>query len=466
LAGKDASISDAPPFGPAGAANTVNSLTHAARAGRSLWWWAALAAAALAVAAAFALVLAALRTPGVQDLLPDGWNRLFARVLVTHVVLASGVWCLAALGAMATFAAGRRAPAPWAGTAPAGVLAGVLLLLVPTLAGLGEVSPNDYVPVIVHPFYYAGLVCVALGVSVPVLRLLRSVDFGRPFAVAVAAAGAMAILAFACVVVVWARLPGGLHPGAYNTLLFWGGGHILQFAYTALALAGWSILAERAYGLPPLPPVAFAAAVASLLPFVCAGPIYAATLELPSAAYRDAFTDLMRWGLVAGPLAVAAGTLRLAWRRPCLNRTAAATLLLSVSLFVLGGAAGFFLPGGDTRTPAHYHASLAGVNLALMGVFWEAILPALGRLARPSGLVRLQIALFGFGQLVFAAGLFAAGMEGVPRKAAGLAQNLDSGFKLAAMGLAGVGAIVAVAGGVLFVALISARLLGRPDGRP
>lgn len=424
---------------------------------RGLWAWAALAAGSLAIAALFAIVLAGSRTPGMIDLLPADWNMVYQRVLVTHVVLASVVWCMAALGAMACLAA---APAGKASSvaAPALVLVGVVLVLVPTLAGLGQASVNDFVPVIVHPLYYAGLVAVAAGIAVPILALMRRLDRRSPFAVAVALAGAMALIAFLCFVVTAFRLPAGLEPLVYNNRLFWGGGHVMQFAYSALTLAGWHVLAERAYGVPPLPPRAYVAALATLVPFVLAAPVYSLVLDPDGPSYREAFTDLMRYGLVVAPLLVAAGSLRTASRRPCRDATAALALLLSISLFVLGGALGFFLPGGDTRTPAHYHASLSGVNLALMGVFWCVILPLLGRPPRRARLVRAQLMLFGVGQLVFALGLFLAGMEGVPRKTAGLAQGLDSTVKLVSMGFAGVGGTVAVAGGLLFVGLLLACL--------
>ncbi|MEO5375757.1 MAG: cbb3-type cytochrome c oxidase subunit I [Alphaproteobacteria bacterium] len=467
MTGKDLSLSEAMPTSAAPLAGEVR-LSEDMR--RVLWSWAALSAVSLTVAALLALVLAALRTPVLFDILPAAWGHLFRPVLVTHVVMASGVWCLAALGAMATHAIGqRRRPGPLAAAAPAGVLAGVLLMLVPTLGGGGggEASMNDFVPVIVHPLYYAGLVCVALGVSLPIGALLRTLDTKSPFAVGVAAAGGATLVAFFCFTTAWLRLPAGLDPFTFNTMVFWGGGNILQFAYSALTLAAWYLLTERAYGEPPLSPRLFIVAIASLALFVLPAPVLILVQDLTTWEYRDTFTDLMRHGLVAGPLLVAAGALRVAWRRrrPGGNHLAAVALLTSIALFMLGGLMGFFLPGGDTRTPAHYHACLSGVNLALMGVFWDIILPVLRRPVPRSGLVRAQLALFGVGQLVFACGLFVAGLEGVPRKTAGMEQGLDTTVKLVSMGLAGAGGAVAAVGGMLFVGLLVTNLLVRPGSR-
>ena len=58
-----------------------------------------------------------------------------------------------------------------------------------------------------------------------------------------------------------------------------------------------------------------------------------------------------------------------------------------------------------------------------------------------------------------ASGMFLAGSQGVPRKTAGDAQALDSVEKIISMALMGIGGIVAVIGGVLFVILTLKWLL-------
>jgi heme/copper-type cytochrome/quinol oxidase subunit 1 len=123
---------------------------------------------------------------------------------------------------------------------------------------------------------------------------------------------------------------------------------------------------------------------------------------------------------------------------------------------------GLFVDGGDTCTPAHYHGVIAGVTLAVMGTFWSVILPLLGRAAASPRLVRLQIHLFAWGQLAACIGLFIAGGHGAPRKTAGDAQALvEIGAKIG-MGLNGLGGLVAVAGGILFVWMMAQALLRPP----
>jgi len=421
--------------------------------------WALLAAGALAVAGLLALLLAASRTPGLQDILPWDGGSFFRKALVTHVVFAVLVWYLAMLGALSVAAAARAAegrPRMQALGPPGLALAafGALLLLIPTLADWGEASLNNYVPVLTHPLYYAGLAVLAAGVALPVLRLLAHPRrLGDPAVFGVAVAGLAFLTALLCFALAALLMPAGLDAANVNERLFWGGGHVLQFANTALMLTGWMMLCQLSLGDPPLSDRLFRAAILALAPFILAAPLFYGLHDVTSREHREAFTDLLRFGLVLPPLAVAAGvavliakTKRPPWRSP-----AFLGLVCSLAVFGVGGVFGYFLGVSDTRTPSHYHAVIGGVNLAFMGLMLGFLLPLLGRAPPRRGMVRLQFPLYGAGQLLFALGLFIAGAAGVPRKTAGAEQGLDSLDKVAAMALTGVGGLIAVAGGVMFI---------------
>jgi heme/copper-type cytochrome/quinol oxidase subunit 1 len=88
-----------------------------------------------------------------------------------------------------------------------------------------------------------------------------------------------------------------------------------------------------------------------------------------------------------------------------------------------------------------------------MGVAY-LLLPALGY-ARPS--VRLatwQPYVYGGGQLLHIIGLVWSGGYGVQRKVAGSDQVLRTTQEIAAMGLMGVGGLIAIVGGILFVIVL------------
>ncbi|HER26529.1 MAG TPA: hypothetical protein ENI69_05415 [Rhodospirillales bacterium] len=136
-------------------------------------------------------------------------------------------------------------------------------------------------------------------------------------------------------------------------------------------------------------------------------------------------------------------------------------LALAPLVFTVGGVLGLFVDGADTRTPAHYHGVIAGINLSFMGLFYGLFLPLLGRPLKRTKAVAAQIWMFGGGQLLASIGLFLAGGYGVPRKTAGAAQNLSDMGAYVGMFLNGIGALIAVIGGVMFIWMVARALLAR-----
>ena len=423
---------------------------RAARA--ELRGWLLLALGALAVAGGLALALVASRTPGMQERVPWGAD-FFHRGLVTHVVFSFQVWLLAMLGALSGLVAAPRGRAlGFAGLALA--LAGCGLLLVPTLNGGGEASLNNYVPVLVHPLFYAGLAVLAAGVALASLRGLGTPD-------GLGCASFCLLSALACFALAALLIPAGTPIEHFNERLFWGGGHVLQLVNAALLLAGWQMLARAEWGRDLLPAWPARAAFGVLMLAAAMAP-FAYRLDVLGLPHRQAFTALLWAGLPLAPLVFAAALCLRLWRGPRDWRSPALlALVLSLAVFGLGGLAGFGLGVADTRTPSHYHAVIGGVNLALMGVIHARLLPAIGRGGGGTGWVRAQFLLYGGGQALHALGFYLAGLAGVARKTAGAEQGLDSALKLAAMGVVGLGGAIAVLGGVIFVVQVSGRLLRR-----
>lgn len=432
--------------------------------------WALLGLAALAVAGVFALMIAMSRVPHLANSLP--WpETFFQNGLIIHVIMSFVVWFLAVLGALSTLAAYRLAD----GTprlrvlGPLGLAAvavAVPLLFVPAFLPSAAPSLNNYVPVLIHPVYYAGLALTAIGITLVVLRTLANVVARRgplePVSASAVAAGTIFLVAMAAGATAWQFLGARPLDAAANEDLFWGLGHALQFANTAVLVGGWYVLGGRAAETPFCPPKTMALALgllmlpaASLLTFYGLFPPF-------SAAQNHAFT-LAQWAMLPGPLlAAVAGlsTARAAWRRDAMP-PAALALWLSLLVFALGGFLGAFVDGTDTRTPAHYHGMIGGINLTYMGLYFVFFLPLTGRAIRIGRAVKAVFWFYACGQALHALGLFMAGGYGAPRKVAG-----DWGFEAlgAKIGLymMGVGAVGAVIGGVMFVWIAAKALLGSP----
>jgi hypothetical protein len=76
----------------------------------------------------------------------------------------------------------------------------------------------------------------------------------------------------------------------------------------------------------------------------------------------------------------------------------------------------------------------------------------------------LQPYIYGAGQLMHILGLVWSGGYGVQRKVAGAEQVLRSTGEIAGMGLMGLGGLVAIIGGLLFVVVVVTSLR-QPTGR-
>jgi hypothetical protein len=197
---------------------------------------------------------------------------------------------------------------------------------------------------------------------------------------------------------------------------------------------------------------------------VFATPVIYLAWDVTSNQHRQLLTWLMRFGGGLAILPVAIALLIALVRAPRAGgeaRPLRAALVASMTLFAVGGGIGFLIQGSDVRIPAHYHGSIVGVTLALMGLAY-ALAPRLG-LGTPSGrLATLQPILYGGGQLLHIVGLVWSGGYGVQRKVAGASQVLRTTQEVIGMGVMGLGGLIAIAGGILFVVVMLKAFMDRP----
>jgi hypothetical protein len=224
----------------------------------------------------------------------------------------------------------------------------------------------------------------------------------------------------------------------------------------------WLHLVERWTGRAALSPAPTAGLLAILvlpqavMPFLAFGGT-TATQYFPMA------THLMRWTLfpvVLVVLGVAIVHVRrhratLDWRD-----FRAAGLAGSATLTLLGFILGAMIRGSSTLVPGHYHCAIGAVTLALMTAAYDftTATTAPGRAPAPARRARLQLLLFGGGQAVFGLGFALAGAYGLGRKQYGAEQHVRSLGEYLGLGVMGLGGLVAVAGGVLFLAVMLRRL--------
>ena len=128
---------------------------------------------------------------------------------------------------------------------------------------------------------------------------------------------------------------------------------------------------------------------------------------------------------------------------------------VSAGLTVVGFLLGALIRGSNTIVPGHYHAAIGAVTASFMAVTWVLLEPLGFRLPgkRSLAATRWQPLLFGLGQLTFALGFTLAGAHGAERKSYGAEQAGRTLAESTGLAVMGVGGLIAVAGGLLYLTL-------------
>ena len=423
------------------------------------WLW--LGLAALIGSGLFSILLVASRTPYVNQWLPSG--NFFHIALVLHVDLSVLVWFVAMAGLLwSLYGRPHASGLGWLALWVTG--GGTLAMALAPFLNPGEPVMANYIPVLESPLFLSGLVVFGLGATLLVLRSLlttprigQQLDGQGALGFGLNAAGVATAVALLCFAWSWIVLPTSLHGKAYYEILFWGGGHALQFTWTLLMLVAWLWLANACGARIVLSPRITVLLLLLALAGVFVTPVAYLAHDVTSVEHRNLLTWAMRLGggpaIVPVALAAVLGVLTVRLSNDAALRPLRAALLSSVLLFAAGGVIGVFIHGSNVRIPAHYHGSIVGVTLALMGAVYR-ILPALGYQAPQGRMATLQPWLYGMGQLMHIIGLVWSGGYGVQRKVAGTDQVLRSTAEVAGMGLMGLGGLIAIIGGLLFVVVV------------
>lgn len=375
--------------------------------------WLLLGVAALGVAGLFAAMLANTR------------SAYFYTALVAHVDLSVLVWflsctCMLVAGAL-----------PWGSGIVAGkagfysMATGSVLIAVSAFSH-GTPFQNNYVPVIYHPLFFIALgliFCGVMCVVAPLLLARQTSSAMQPVRVGILSTASLLLIAAFCFV--WSYHSMTVHERnqEYYDDLFWAGGHVLQIAYTQIMVVAWFWLAEAAgIKIAGGRRIVLACYAAGVLVGLAAMAL-CVFFPVSSARHREMFTLLMKHGnglpaLLAG-LSLLRGFTGTSAKKTA--RMAKISLVMSMLLFAVGGGLGYLIAGSTVTTPAHYHGSIVGVTLALMGLAY-LLLPKLGFAdVTGSKLAKLQPVLYGGGQLCWMMGMAIGGAYGIGRKIPGSA---------------------------------------------
>lgn len=434
--------------------------------------WLKLGVLALLGSGAFSILLVLSRTPGVHEMIP--WVDFFHTALVVHVDLSVVIWFLAFAGVFWTLncAPGRHL-LDWIALAMTAL--GTAVIALSPFLGAGDPLMNNYVPVLQDPLFFSGLLLVGGGFTLLAIRSLstrvpldhdwRAVDALRVGLLYSKIAALVAIAAFAVSYLLTSQT---LQGETYYEFVFWGGGHILQFVHSLLLLVAWLWLAYATGRKVPLPGRHGVHLFGMAFAPVLIAPLIYLLADVVSAAHREGFTQLMRFGglgLVPLGLVVVASLFSRS-ERDAQQKPLNSALISSLILFAVGGLLGFMIKGVNVVIPAHYHGSIVGVTLAFMGMAY-LLLPRLGYAAPEGRLPTWQPWIYGSGQLMHILGLAISGGYGnIQRKTAGTAQGLENLPEILGMGLMGLGGLISIIGGLLFLVVMIRALWLQPRTTP
>jgi len=424
--------------------------------------WLGLALGALLMGGVLSLALVLGRTPGIHQLVGD--QTAIRRCLVVHVNLTLGVWFFAFIATLYQQIL-RQANLVQARVALVLSVIGTMVFTIWGLAGGGEPILSNYIPALDQRGFIIGFAVFVIGVVLSgsgrdLFRGDSLVDAGLPPAVAIGVQTSMQIFLIAVATTVWTTLltPHSVSAEAYFNTIFWGGGHVFQLANVAVMTSLWTYFGKKLLGK-------------DVITVTQARILYTITLLIPailslywlrkgplSSEYLTGYTSLMRWTTWPLP-AILFGTF--AWKSLSTSRpswgsdpVASWSLAMSAFLLIFGIGLGAFILKSSTLIPAHYHATIGAVTVVQMAMSY-VLLADFSENTRRARLS--QIVLYGVGQFLFSAGFAFAGFHGLGRKVYGTSQFLGSENQIAGLVIMGLGGVLAVVSGGIFLTLTIRR---------
>ncbi|MEE8574812.1 MAG: cbb3-type cytochrome c oxidase subunit I [Thermodesulfobacteriota bacterium] len=420
--------------------------------------WLALAVIFLGIGGAFALLVGLSRTPFGYKYLPADF---LYQGIVGHVILAIVLWLLSFTVVLWS----RYFKGPQLKISYLFSLFGALFIIVSVFTGGGKAVPNNYIPTIDDPVFFVGIGLFFIGIAInafgylkDALKSLRSSD---PLRATLAVSVVLAVIMLISLIVSLLMHRAEAAPLLFFERLFWIPGHIQQVLNGALLIAVWYAL-RKALGLEIEAPAGmgfFNGMLVAGAVLLFAIPFFLDPVERTSKIISELVYAV---GLGVPIFAHAVKILR-GLRKRSGGGAVYLSLVFSMGIYFLGIAIAYSGLGDDLRVPAHYHGAVTGLTLAMMGLTYNMLKTKINAGSLIKKLAGLQPALYGTGMILFILGLMVSGLLGAPRKTYGVEFARDP-LVLSALTVMGVGTLLAVLGGVVFVFYSSVLLIRRRDG--
>ncbi len=450
---------------------------------------------ALALAGFYSIVLVILRTPQLSQIISD--KSVFKSSLVIHVNLSVLAWLLSITCIIWSYGSRRLY---FSNIFSKLALAGIALMTISPLIGHSNPIMNNYVPILENVWFIIGL--SLFGSSILYFSILVFINSFHDFSlkeekytaqilpVVKLTSSLMYIMVWGCFALSYKEVMAlsnvfPIEIDYYYELLFWSGGHLLQFIYTQIVMFVWLILAELWIGKRLIYYEVYSSLF--IINFILSLFVFYGHLayQMPEYEFTVFFTKHMQYcGGIAPTLLMAVLIIDIFKFTRIKNHLSfvAIAFMASILVFFAGGLIGVLISGINLSIPAHYHGSIVGISIGFLGFAYIFCFRDSGfatpdqtlskklftfslSLKQPiygsnslscySKWPNIQLIIITFGQLLHIAGLALAGGYGILRK------NPDGEIALSAkfyMGMLGGGGLIAIIGGLMFVYICAKRL--------
>ncbi len=333
-------------------------------------------------------------------------------------------------------------------------LSSILMVIITTFLSNSSPILNNYIPVLEHPLFSIALALfffVMLANAFMALYQNRKIIHDNIPISALTCYNLIICLAFFNLYASHIYIEKNQIIAEYYEILFWGFGHVLQFANVVLLVFCWWLILERCNIKHYLSSKVFSYNLAIHFALALLTAIFFTQSKLDIYSFKQQFTNHM---IYFGSVLVC---LIFLFIIPSLNKlykknnslfekSLLNCLCCSALLFFYGGFLGLLIKESNTMIPAHYHGSTIGITIALLGMIY-LFLDKLTKLDKIAKLIFWQPIIYVTGQLIHITGLAVSGGYGALRKAPDSIHGFSAKFW---MGVMGTGGLITMIAGVLF----------------
>ncbi|WP_065433865.1 hypothetical protein [Ehrlichia ruminantium] len=360
--------------------------------------WLLLGISALAISGILSIFIVLLRLPISKSFFVDV-NRIFDTSLVIHVNLSVLVWGCSIISMISSFLISNSKYSRYFKYLCYSAFTGTLLMLLSVFFQNAEPIKNNYIPIINNQYFLLGLLTFIM--SILCYSILSTKCHGSKILKGIALGVHGTSIILTCAILCFSMSYYTIHTQKYSPVLFyeymfWGGGHVLQLAFSQTLLL-----------------------------------VYLIILEQKSKFLKGTTVNII---FIVNTLSTIFTPL---------------VYICAILLFNYGGILGILSIQGNVTIPAHYHGSIVGMTIAFMGlIYW--IIPKIGFYKINTTIANIQIYTYSLGQFLHITGLELLGGYGAIRKVTHLP---DTASKIAQHCFT-FGGLMAIIGGCLFVILV------------